>query len=1020
MGEHDLRRVEELFQTAADLPAGARGSFLDRECRGESSLRTHVEALLAHLDGGATLASPAAEAPGTIIDRYKLLQVIGQGGFGIVYMAEQLQPVVRKVALKIIKLGMDTREVVARFEAERQALALMDHPNIARVLDGGATRSGRPYFVMELVRGVSITDYCDRHELSPVQRLELFEQVCHAVQHAHQKGVIHRDLKPSNVLVTLHDGIPMPKIIDFGVAKAMHARLTDKTLFTRYEQFIGTPAYMSPEQAEMSGLDVDTRADIYALGVLLYELLTGTTPFDGEALRKAGLAELQRVIRDERPPRPSVRISAAGTTAADVARRRNLDAAALRKRLRGDLDWIVMKALEKERGRRYATAAAFADDVRRHLRREPVQAGPPGAAYRVRKFLARNRAGTASAAAIVVALLAGIVAVAHAKLEADRNAAAAKAQAENAVDALDFLDSVLTLTDPGVALDPAVSVRTILDDAAARVGDAFAAQPWAEIRVRATIGAAYASLSEAALAERQLRRVVELVDANAGGTPPGDPAFGAAGFDTGDFYRTLWKLTNVCFALERGDSFAIAGRAGEVGLGHIRSRYPRSSDALRRLCEHVGQSAWSLEAGAMEPAGPLLADAVRATAAEIPAGEERWPIVANLYLACGYMLWYTPHEPFAERLWRAALDVQQRELPPDHPHIAMTMNLLVGILNRLGRLTEAERLVRDAIASLERTAREGDLPLALAESSLGECLSAQGRFVEAEEIMLAAHRLITAKILDENTFTVVESTIRIVDLYEKWQRPEPAAPYRESLARVAVGAPYAPGWRQTRLALGPEHAALAELLGRIDEACGGPSYVVAPSVRAAAPDLIARVDAVAAPLDRLAAVDELRAVATARLLVGWANAIDPDAGAAARARLAEIALATFAAAGEEVAAAHGAVALSRAEAHGLLAEAALRGGDREAAVAHARAAWEEMRDVPECGFWFEAAVRVRVGRALLRAGLFAEAETVLRAGYETLRVQLGDHQGDTVATRAMLRELAAATGRPEEVRRDDD
>src|SRR5262245_9404349 len=299
-----IQRVEELFQRALDLPREARAAFLARECA-DAELRAQVERLLRRHEQGGSLVSPLAdpgappsEGPGTVIGRYKLLQHIGDGGFGSVYMAEQTEPVVRKVALKIIKLGMDTKEVVARFEAERQALALMEHPNIAKVLDGGATETGRPYFVMKLVRGISITEYCDQNNLSPRERLDLFVEVCQAVQHAHQKGIIHRDIKPTNVLVTLHDGRPVPKVIDFGIAKAMHGRLTEKTLFTEFRQFIGTPAYMSPEQAEMSGLDIDTRTDIYALGVLLYELLTGTTPFDTKTLLEAGYGELQRMIRE--------------------------------------------------------------------------------------------------------------------------------------------------------------------------------------------------------------------------------------------------------------------------------------------------------------------------------------------------------------------------------------------------------------------------------------------------------------------------------------------------------------------------------------------------------------------------------------------------------------------------------------------------------------------------------------------------------------------------------------------------
>lgn len=464
-------RIESVFSAALEKETGVeRDAYLEGACMGDPDLRSRVDVLLqAHDDAGNFLKPPATEAAagsegaGTTIGRYKLLQEIGEGGFGVVYMAEQQEPVQRKVALKVIKLGMDTKQVVARFESERQALAMMDHPNIARALDAGATDSGRPYFVMELVRGIPITQYCDQHNLPAVERLRLFIDVCHAIQHAHQKGIIHRDLKPSNVLVTLHDGTPIPKVIDFGIAKATNQRLTEKTLFTEFQQFIGTPQYMSPEQAEMSGLDIDTRSDIYSLGVLLYELLTGTTPFEAETLRDAGYSQLQKIIREQDPPSPSARISTL-QDAVEIARHRSSEPEALRKIVRGDLDWIVMKALEKDRTRRYETAKELAADVARHLANEPVLAGPPSVGYKLQKFFRRNRVAVLTTALVGTALLIGLSVAILGLVQANREAAHSQAIG-------DFLQEMLSSVDPQEAVDRDVDVASVVKRTRELFGD---------------------------------------------------------------------------------------------------------------------------------------------------------------------------------------------------------------------------------------------------------------------------------------------------------------------------------------------------------------------------------------------------------------------------------------------------------------------------------------------------------------------------------------------------------------------
>lgn len=525
-------KVREIFADAMELPADRVAAFLDHACARDDGIRREVESLLhaiAHRPSflqsptGASetrVATAAGEAVGTLVGPYKLLEEIGHGGFGTVYMAEQERPVRRRVALKIIRPGMDVGEIVGRFEAERQALALMDHTNIARVYDAGATDSGRPYFVMELVKGEPITTYCDRRNLNVPERLGVFVQVCHAVQHAHTKGVIHRDLKPGNVLVATEDDAAQAKVIDFGIAKATQHRLTEKTVFTEFRGFIGTPEYMSPEQAEGS-LNIDTRTDVYSLGVLLYELLTGATPLDAASLKSAPYGEIQRIIREVEPPKPSTRISSSDA-AARVSTLRRTEPARLHKLVRGDLDWIVMKALEKDRARRYGTAEALAADIGRHLAGSSVEAAPPSRLYLMRKFIRRHRTSVAAAAAVGAALVlgmvgmtTGLVAAIRAGDQARENAERATREAEQAKAMNDFMREVLTSAEPQNG-GAQVRLMDVLANATTSASQRFESHPLLEAQVQDLLADVYNKTGMLAKAKEATQRTLRLYDAYAG------------------------------------------------------------------------------------------------------------------------------------------------------------------------------------------------------------------------------------------------------------------------------------------------------------------------------------------------------------------------------------------------------------------------------------------------------------------------------------------------------------------------
>jgi serine/threonine protein kinase len=515
-------REEAVFEAALKLSPAERPGYLDRTCGSDVELRRRVAVLLSALERAgsfmkepatpertARISFPPTEKPGDWIGRYKLLEQIGEGGCGIVYVAEQEEPVRRRVALKVIKVGMDTKQVIARFDAERQALAMMDHPNIAKIHDAGATDAGRPFFVMELVRGIKITEFCDENKLSTHERLKVFMQVCQAIQHAHQKGIIHRDIKPSNVVVSINDGVPVPKVIDFGIAKATQGRLTEQTVYTAFEQFIGTPAYMSPEQALMTSLDIDTRSDVYSLGVLLYELLTGKPPFDPKELLAAGLDEMRRMIRETEPARPSTCLSRMAADAlTTTAKRRRTEAPKLLWQVGGDLDWIVMKCLEKERARRYETANGLAGDLQRYLNNEPVAARPPSRLYEFQKTVRRHKFGFAATAAVILALAGGVLA-------STWQAVRARKASQQSEEMSRFLkDDLLTQATPDADAPPETrkAMEEVLKKAVQKLegNPNMARQPELEASLRLAIGSTYNKLGLATEAEPHLRRSVEL------------------------------------------------------------------------------------------------------------------------------------------------------------------------------------------------------------------------------------------------------------------------------------------------------------------------------------------------------------------------------------------------------------------------------------------------------------------------------------------------------------------------------
>jgi serine/threonine protein kinase/Tfp pilus assembly protein PilF len=654
--------------------------------------------------------------PGGLIGgKYRLLKELGSGGMGVVYLAEQLEPIRRRVALKIIKLGMDTRQVVARFESERQALAVMDHPHIAKVFDAGATETGRPYFVMELARGIPITDFCDRHKLSTRERLQLFIPVCQAVQHAHQKGVIHRDLKPSNILVVIQDDRPVPKIIDFGIAKATDHRLTQRTLFTEQGQLIGTPEYMSPEQAEMSGLDVDTRTDIYSLGVVLYELLVGLLPFDSQKLRSAGFGEIQRIIRETEPPKVSTRFSAQKETQAAIAEKRRADPGSLVKLLRGDLDWITMKAMAKDRTHRYSTASELAADIERHLRREPVSAGPPSALYRVSKYIRRHKLGVAAAGVVILALLIGATGMTIGFWRAIRAEKKAVEEAAAAKNVSDFLVELFKVSDSSEAKGNTITAREILDKGAAKIDRELEPQTSIRARLMETIGTVYTSLGLYQQAETILEKALKLKKS----------IYGDDNLSVGD---TLFNLGIIYDDQGRYEEAASLFRQSL----DIRSRKLRADDPeVARSLNSLAIAYWNQEKYAQ--AEPLLERSLAIK--EKVLGLDHPDLVSTL-TNLGILKHSQRKYGESEAFFKRALAISEKKLGPDHPDLGMLLNNLGALYEDQGRRAEAEPLYRRCLAIWEKALGPDHPDVAIAVHNLANLYRNLGRYAEAEPLYL--------------------------------------------------------------------------------------------------------------------------------------------------------------------------------------------------------------------------------------------------------------------------------------------
>ena len=702
-----------------------------------------------------TQVMPASGGRVVKVPGYKVIQKLGEGGMGEVWEAEQIEPIRRRVALKVVKWGMDTREVIARFESERQALAMMNHPAIARVYDAGATEQGSPYFAMELIHAMPITAYCDRHKLGTRARLHLIAQVCEGVQHAHQKGIIHRDLKPSNVLVAVQDNKPLPKIIDFGVAKATAQPLTEQSVYTHYGQLIGTPEYMSPEQAEMTGLDIDTRSDIYSLGVILYELLTGTLPFDPKELRKSSLIEIQRKIREEDPPKPSTQFSRLDReSSARVAASRNSDPATLERRLKGDLDWIVMKALEKDRTRRYETANALALEIERYLNDEPIRARPPSTPYRVRKFIRRHKVGATAASVVFLTLILGIAGTTAGLLRSRRAEADARREAQTAAQVSDFLVNLFRVSDPSEARGNAITAREILDKGAKQISSELDGQPEVQARLMHTIGKVYAELGLYSDAGRLLEEAAATREKVVGSE---SPELAETLTALGDLYSTQGRYEQAVPILQR----SITLREKALGGNHV--AVAQSLKSLANVYRQQGKYAEAI---------PLLQRAIQileqAHGVNHPEVATTVSTLATVYAEQGK---YAEAEPAFQR----ALNIREQAQGSNHPDLAKELNNLANVKYEQGKYSEAEGLYTRSLAIYEKIYGPEHMRVAMGLYNLGNVYNDQRKLPEAQKLYYRALSIWEKNLGQEHPYVAAGLTA-LGSTFEALQKHDEALP----------------------------------------------------------------------------------------------------------------------------------------------------------------------------------------------------------------------------------------------------